>query len=127
MYLVYKISNGELVSGYYKKSIRDERLTELGSGYAGVEKNNYNPDTDRYYNASTDTFSGPTDVEADAELVQKIRNDRTEMLRASDWTQLPDSPLTDTKKQEWATYRQQLRDMPTTDNPANPTWPSKPS
>ena len=32
-------------------------------------------------------------------------------MGTTDWTQLPDSPLTDTKKAEWATYRQQLRDM----------------
>ena len=33
------------------------------------------------------------------------------ILGTTDWTQLPDSPLTDAKKAEWATYRQQLRDM----------------
>ena len=36
---------------------------------------------------------------------------RNERLKESDWTQMPDSPLSDTKKAEWATYRQQLRDM----------------
>lgn len=33
-------------------------------------------------------------------------------LAASDWTQLPDSPLSDAKKAEWAVYRQALRDIP---------------
>ena len=33
-------------------------------------------------------------------------------LKASDWTQLPDSPLSEAKKAEWATYRQALRDVP---------------
>jgi hypothetical protein len=43
-----------------------------------------------------------------------IRNMRNYLLQQSDWTQLPDSPLTQTQKSQWATYRQQLRDMPET-------------
>lgn len=34
---------------------------------------------------------------------------RDELLAASDWTQLPDSPA---DKEAWATYRQSLRDLP---------------
>ena len=41
----------------------------------------------------------------------KVRFQRNMLLGTTDWTQLPDSPLTDAKKAEWATYRQQLRDM----------------
>lgn len=36
---------------------------------------------------------------------------RNQKLVASDWTQLFDVPLTNEKKQEWATYRQTLRDF----------------
>ena len=57
----------------------------------------------------------------------KNRYDRDELLADCDWTQMPDSPLTDAKKQEWAVYRQQLRDMPSTADPENPTWPSQPT
>lgn len=32
------------------------------------------------------------------------------LLKDSDWTQLPDVPLSAEKKAEWATYRQALRD-----------------
>ena len=42
------------------------------------------------------------------ELIEK-RNLR---LSACDWTQMPDSALSDSKKAEWATYRQALRDIP---------------
>ena len=38
---------------------------------------------------------------------------RAELLSSSDWTQAVDSPLTDSKKAEWATHRQALRDLPT--------------
>lgn len=57
-----------------------------------------------------------------------LRRDRQMLLASSDWTQAVDSPLTDAKKAEWATYRQQLRDLPAnTTDPANPTWPTPPS
>jgi|11_taG_2_1085331.scaffolds.fasta_scaffold01942_6 hypothetical protein len=57
-----------------------------------------------------------------------LREDRNKALAESDWTQFNDSPLSGVKKQEWATYRQQLRDLPAnTDDPANPVWPIQPS
>ena len=49
-------------------------------------------------------------AETDRAWIQ-FRNRRNGYLADSDWTQASDSPLTDAKKQEWATYRQQLRDM----------------
>ena len=60
--------------------------------------------------------------------MQKLRNDRDSMLTASDWTQTPDSPLSEAQQQSWRDYRQALRDLPeNTTDPLNPTWPSKPS
>ena len=57
-----------------------------------------------------------------------LRLQRDDLLAQSDWTQVPDSPLTTSKKNEWATYRQALRDLPAnTSDPANPTYPTKPS
>ena len=41
---------------------------------------------------------------------KRVRNAK---LAQSDWTQVPDSPLSDSKKAEWKTYRQTLRDLPT--------------
>lgn len=57
-----------------------------------------------------------------------LRNRRNGYLTDSDWTQAADSPLSDSKKAEWATYRQQLRDLPSnTSDPLNPNYPTKPS
>ena len=42
----------------------------------------------------------------------EFRAKRDRLLQASDWTQMPDSPLSDSKKAEWASYRQTLRDLP---------------
>ena len=53
---------------------------------------------------------------------------RDRLLSLSDWTQLPDAPLTDSKKTEWTTYRQALRDMPpTVSDINNPTYPTEPT
>ena len=41
----------------------------------------------------------------------QVRTERNKLLLASDWTQLPDAPLTEEKKQEWNMYRQELRDF----------------
>ena len=46
-----------------------------------------------------------------ATMTESLRRRRDELLTASDWTQLGDVPLTDSKKQEGATYRQALRDV----------------
>jgi hypothetical protein len=46
--------------------------------------------------------------------IQDIKIIRMQLLLASDWTQLPDNGLTDSKKSEWQVYRQLLRDLPTT-------------
>ena len=43
-----------------------------------------------------------------------LRSDRNEMLMRSDWTQLPNSGLSEAKRAEWETYRQALRDLPET-------------
>jgi hypothetical protein len=56
-----------------------------------------------------------------------LRGMRDALLSACDWTQANDSPLSATKRTEWATYRQALRDLPAnTTDPANPVWPTKP-
>lgn len=55
--------------------------------------------------------SGTWAPDVDA-LWEYIRAQRTKLLSASDWTQLPDASITDAEKALWTTYRQQLRDMP---------------
>lgn len=44
-------------------------------------------------------------------ILESIRRKRNSLLTQSDWTQMPDSPLSEEKKTEWAVYRQQLRDI----------------
>ena len=63
---------------------------------------------------------------------------RNRKLAKCDWTQAPDSPLSDEKKKEWENYRQALRDLPSKSTPKlksngvmfdydSVTFPTKPS
>ena len=66
--------------------------------------------------------------------MEVLRGRRTMLLGESDWTQFADSPLSDSQKSEWATYRQALRDLPANSTPSldengnltGVTWPTKP-
>ena len=50
-------------------------------------------------------------TEADLDLTT-VRMDRDNLLRSTDWTQIADASLGDHTAEEWATYRQELRDLP---------------
>jgi hypothetical protein len=54
----------------------------------------------------------------------EIVADRNKKLADTDWTQLPDVPLE--TKTEWATYRQELRDITDQPDPFNIVWPTPP-
>lgn len=57
-----------------------------------------------------------------------VRAKRDQLLTACDWTQMPDSPLGDAQKAEWATYRQALRDIPQdAGDPVAVVWPTEPT
>ena len=47
-------------------------------------------------------------------FLEVLTSERNSLLAGSDWTQMPDSPLTTEQQAAWATYRQELRDI--TDN-----------
>ena len=71
---------------------------------------------------------GDASVSQSSFLWENLRNERDYLFLFSDFTQLGDIGLSDSKKAEWVTYRKALRDLPAnTSGPANPTWPTKPS
>lgn len=71
-----------------------------------------------------------TQDELDADDVNQavsVRAQRNNMIAACDWTQLDDTPITNTQKQAWAIYRQSLRDITAQPGfPWNVVWPNKP-
>jgi len=65
-----------------------------------------------------------TSKKRDENAWAKLKEERNRLLKDTDWTQVPDSPV---DKAVWATYRQSLRDMTkTTQDPYNPVWPTQP-
>ncbi|NBW19534.1 MAG: hypothetical protein EBR82_67330 [Caulobacteraceae bacterium] len=60
----------------------------------------------------------------DSEEATKVRAQRTQLLKDSDWTQVADAPV---DKTAWAAYRQALRDVPSQGGfPWDIQWPVKP-
>ena len=68
--------------------------------------------------------------DANAVDFSMTRDQRNVYLANSDWTDLPNAPLTASKKAEWQTYRQELRDYPSTSSDGTvdglPEWPTPP-
>ena len=64
-------------------------------------------------------------------FLSRLRKKRDYLLQQSDWTQGNDSPLSTSKKPEWATYRQTLRDLPANNSSAasfnDVTFPTEPT
>jgi hypothetical protein len=62
------------------------------------------------------------------EALEVLRAERNRLLTASDYTQMPDAPLTDAQRETWRIYRQALRDLPETNSdPAACAWPVTPA
>jgi hypothetical protein len=56
-----------------------------------------------------------------------VRGQRNGQLRGSDWTQIGDAALGAHTAEEWATYRQSLRDVPQTySRVSEVVWPTPP-
>lgn len=60
-------------------------------------------------------------------VAQETRKRRDVLLRACDWTQMPDAPLGLLDKAQWATYRQALRDFPSLSGFPDVPWPDPPT
>ena len=59
------------------------------------------------WETANSTLSSAQDLTLD-----EFREWRNSLLNETDWTVLPDSPLSAEKQAEWKTYRQKLRDLP---------------
>lgn len=64
----------------------------------------------------------------EGERWEEVRTDRDRRISATDWTQMPDAPLTAEQKAAFADYRQTLRDIPQTySDPDLVEWPAVPT
>ena len=64
------------------------------------------------------------EAELDAQWA-KVREQRNQLLQASDWTQIEDYDL-GADRPAWAAYRQALRNLTDALNPFAITWPMAP-
>lgn len=71
--------------------------------------------------------SDPNDSEKTAQKWVGIRIQRNRKLQESDWVITKASETGVAVSDDWKTYRQALRDVPTQSDPDNLTWPTKPS
>ena len=120
-YSIYKTETGLIHSQGSSSHLTDLSDILLEDGEAIIEG---------HYDRSTQKIVDGTVTEYIADFFPSIRSKRNELLKESDWTQLNDCPLSDLKKQEWATYRQELRDLPSlyqsANNIADVIFPSNP-
>lgn len=74
----------------------------------------------------------PEPAQASAEIEAReaamhARRRRDELLRQSDWTQVPDAPVAPTERAAWAAFRRKLRDLPQqAEFPRRIAWPTHP-
>ncbi|AMK16701.1 tail fiber assembly protein [Sphingobium sp. MI1205] len=77
--------------------------------------------------AGLPTLASPPPPSPD-QLMMWMRGERDQLLRDSDFTQLPDTPIDPALREEWRLYRQALRDLPEAiTDPAAINWPIPPA
>ena len=126
-YFVYLNNGGWIVSQFESEADADDLIAANDTGVMAKIAAPSDSDTVKYLNYIDGNFIGETQADIDAENFIRLREERNKLLTDSDWTQALDSPLSDSKKTEWATYRQNLRDLPgTVSDPSNVSFPDKP-
>ena len=120
-------SDGKILS-YGSCLDSDLSLQELKHGESNLEAS-YAPNKKVQDGVLVDDF--PTIEQINSEALLELRTIRNKTLQTTDWTQFSDSPLSDSKKAEWNTYRQSLRDLPASNKDITDiedvTWPTPPS
>ena len=114
--------DGEKLKGWYCDDVHDTIHTPNVEVTEEVWQQALNDGA----NAYVDSKFIKKDFTTNDEKIANKRLERDILLRDSDWTQFGDSPLSDSKKTEWATYRQSLRDLPTQSGFPNVDMPTKP-
>lgn len=128
-YIFYHTSTG-FISTQIKMTERSLQKTLTSNPHLSYLETSVSDVNNFIVNVSTDPHTIESKPEPVINVTAYIRDLRTKLLKASDWTQGADSPLSAEKIAEWATYRQALRDMPDTCSDCatvdDVTWPTKP-
>ena len=122
LYTIYETSSGKILRGVGVNNA-EELTMNMSEEESYLEGEYYD------YEKVVDGVAVPFNNELD--IIEGDNRGKRELeLSCCDWTQMPDSPLSDSKKAEWATYRQSLRDITLHSNWPNleeADWPTQPS
>ena len=120
IFTIYNLETGEIE--HSTSTVAEINEVGLSEGQ-GIIEGDYQPNDYKVVNGEA--------IQRTDNVLEILRNKRNQLLKESDWTQVNDCPLSDSKKQEWATYRQSLRDLPSNNSSATSiddvTFPSVPS
>lgn len=136
-YALYESNGKYLVSGVAQDVLTDSEIPDgtnvyygmvkIGVQYHDVEKNipvdiPEMPEGFWLFDYDTKQWVGDT-----SQATLTVLYKREELLYKSDWTQLPNSPLTAEQRTAWEVYRQALRDVTDQEGyPLNVIWPTPP-
>ncbi len=133
-YVSFK-SNGDLYQyGNLKRNLSEIKTIKEKDGVRVFSINEKQYD-DLADNCDASESSGVVTIIKSAEWLEnknneawrKIRKERNQLLKDSDYIMFPDITISAEKKEEWETYRQVLRDIPQDyDSPDDVTYPDKP-
>jgi hypothetical protein len=98
------------------------------AGFSGpYQEPEYNSKTQILDWNGNEYFVRPYNTQELEEQWNKIRDQRNQLLKDCDWTQISDYNFDLENKEEWALYRQELRDLPETQsNPFDIEFPLTP-
>ena len=134
-FTIYNQNTGEIKSSGSSIDIESQ---DIPAGFLILEvksdpfsqyvKNNIIKDIPKKPNFKCDfDFSSEVWVESPLKQKEAINFQRSALLYKSDWTQIPGGPLTPELQQQWADYRQELRDISLQSGyPFNVVWPTPP-
>ena len=135
-YVFYNNTDGDI---YWIKTVTEERAQRLCSANRGMNisyvlEEDLNGNILSHMTDELDLTTTPFTVrkagnKGELSASRDAMSLRNAKLTECDWTQGEDSPLSDSKKAEWQTYRQALRDFDYSAITTNIgiVWPTKPS
>jgi len=133
-YTIYVTATGEILRTVYTNNI-DSQIQDGESYVAG------SIDSSAYYIENNIAVAIPPQTSPysvfDFVTKQWVLNEnmafadvlpkRQRLLYSSDWTQIPNNPLTPEQQNAWEVYRQELRDITSQSGyPFNVIWPTHP-
>ena len=113
-------------TGHYKVVVRDGAEQDANSNWVQkwVERDMFSDTEEDGVTTTKAEHEAAYQARLDADKAKSIRSERDQKLKDTDWMGMSDVTMPD----DWATYRQALRDVPAQSGfPNTITWPTEPS